>query len=176
MRIAPKPVRPSPAAPIQKHACASGVLVMPMLLDDLQTVVWPKLVCGHQLAHQCVDGGRIGDVFRTHHRVASRTGWRGDRQPAELDDLLRQRQSFEYADTAADGCRAEVRCGNHVYGTRKVGASQPYPSGGHRTHHSAKRGDLRDDFRATIQCARMLDPVARRNRRAYVTCRRRPDG
>ena len=133
---------------------------MPMLLDDLQTVVWPKLVRGHQLTHQCVDGGRIGDVFRTHHQVASRTGWRGDRQPAELDDLLRQRQSFEYADTAADGCRAEVRCGNHVYGTRKVGASQPYPSGGHRTHHSAKRGDLRDDFRATIQCARMLDPVA----------------
>mgnify|MGYP000040144197 CR=1 FL=1 len=53
----------------------------------------------------------------------------------------------------------------------EVGASQPYPSGGHRTHHSAKRGDLRDDFSRDHTVCPNARSSSRRNRRAYVTCR-----
>ena len=99
----------------------------------------------------------------------SNSGKKYEQQIRIVKDVLHTRRCNKDIESLVKGVMIEsylepgnqkIGCGNHVYGTRKVGASQPYPSGGHRTHHSAKRGDLRDDFRATIQCARMLDPVA----------------
>lgn len=126
------------------------MLMMPVLFDDLQAFAGTETVCGHQAAYQRIDGGRVRRIVHAHHQITGCTLRCGDRKIAQSNNVLWRRDPPEYADAAACGSRTKMRSGNHVNGSRKIRAAEPYPGGSQRARHGSERGDRGDNHRAAI--------------------------